>query len=131
MLSGSATPRWRSVARWLIERELRICGGLCRMTIEIFYLTAQMQRWLNFQVARHLEAQAAKLKTGKGTVLTTHPMAKLGADGPGGCVGLDRMGMPDGGCLVDETESAVPAAAVCARQSAAQSCHGEKQAVRA
>ena len=87
------------------------------MTIEIFYLTTQMQRWLNFQVARHLEAQAAK----------------LGADGPGGCVGLDRMGMPDGCYLVDETESVdtVPAA-VCARQCAAQSARdSEKQAVRA
>ena len=99
------------------------------MTIEIFYLTAQMQRWLNFQVARHLEAQAAKLKP-EGTVLTTYPTAKLGADGPGGCVGLDRMGMPDGCDRVDETESVdtVPAA-VCARQCAARD--SEKQAVRA
>jgi hypothetical protein len=104
------------------------------MTIEIFYLTAQMQRWLNLQVARHLEAQAAKLKP-EGTVLTTYPTAKLGADGPGGCVGLDRMGMPDGCYLVDETESVdtVPAAAVCARQCAAQLAtrDSEKQAVRA
>ena len=104
------------------------------MTIELFYLTAQMQRWLNLQVARHLEAQAAKLKPGKGTVLTTYPTAKLGADGPGGCVGLDRMGMPDGCYLVDETESVdtVPAA-VCARQCAAQmgTRDSEKQAVRA
>jgi hypothetical protein len=102
------------------------------MTIEIFYLTAQMQRWLNLQVARHLEAQAAKLEL-EGTVLTTYPTAKLGADGPGGCVGLDRMGMPDGCYLVDETESVdtVPAA-VCARQCAAQSARdSEKQAVRA
>jgi hypothetical protein len=103
------------------------------MTIEIFYLTAQMQRWLNLQVARHLEAQAAKLKP-EGTVLTTYPTAKLGADGPGGCVGLDRMGMPDGCYLVDETESVdtVPAAA-CARQCAAQLAtrDSEKQAVRA
>ncbi len=49
------------------------------MTLEIFYLTAQMQRWLNFQVARHLEAQAAKLKP-EGTVLTTYPTAELGAE---------------------------------------------------
>ena len=104
------------------------------MTIEIFYLTAQMQRWLNLQVARHLEAQAAKLKPGKGTVLTTYPTAKLGADGPGGCVGLDRMGMPDGCYLVDETESVdTISAAVCARQCAAQLAtrDSEKQAVRA
>ena len=89
------------------------------MTIEIFYLTAQMQRWLNFQVARHLEAQAAK----------------LGADGPGGSVGLDRSGMPDGCYLVDETGSidTIHAAAACARQSAAQMAAqgSEKQAVRA
>jgi hypothetical protein len=31
------------------------------MTIEIFYLTAQIQNWLNVRVARHLAAQAAKL----------------------------------------------------------------------
>jgi hypothetical protein len=30
------------------------------MTTEIFYLAAQIERWLNQQVARHLEAQAAK-----------------------------------------------------------------------
>ena len=30
------------------------------MTTEIFYLTAQIQHWLNQQVARHLEAQAEK-----------------------------------------------------------------------
>ena len=89
------------------------------MTIEIFYLIPQMQRWLNSQVARHLEAQAAK----------------LGADGPGGCVGLDRMGMPDGCYLADETESSetIHTAAACACQSAAQMgrLDSEKQAVRA
>ena len=104
------------------------------MTIEILYLTAQMQRWLNLQVARHLEAQAAKLEP-EGTVLTTYPTAKLGADGPGGCVGLDRMGMPDGCYLVDEAESidTMPSAAACACQSAAQlvTRDSEKQAVRA
>jgi hypothetical protein len=31
------------------------------MTTEILYLTAQLQRWLNSQVARHLAKQAAKL----------------------------------------------------------------------
>ena len=103
------------------------------MTMEIFYLTAQMQRWLNLQVARHLEAQAAKLKP-EGTVLTTHPTAKLGADGPGGSVGLDRSGMPDGCYLVDETGSIDTIhAAACAHQSAAQMAAqgSEKQAVRA
>src|SRR5258708_40362710 len=90
------------------------------MTMEIFYLTAQMQRWLNLQVARHLEAQAAKLKP-EGTVLTTHPTAKLGADGPGGSVGLDRMGMPDGCYLAGETESrdTIHTAPPCASPSAA------------
>jgi hypothetical protein len=31
------------------------------MTIEILYLTAQIQRWLNERIARHLAARAAKL----------------------------------------------------------------------
>ena len=31
------------------------------MTIEILYLTAQIHRWINERVARHLAAQAAKL----------------------------------------------------------------------
>ena len=30
------------------------------MTTHLIHLTAQIQRWLNQQVARHLEAQAAK-----------------------------------------------------------------------
>ena len=30
------------------------------MAMEIFYLTAQIQNWLNIRVARHLEAQASK-----------------------------------------------------------------------
>ena len=59
------------------------------MTIEILYLTAQMQRWLNARVARHLEAQATRLKPARWLALE-----KLGADGPGGSVGLDREGMP-------------------------------------
>ena len=33
------------------------------MTIEIFYLTEQVHRWLNAQVARHLAAQAERLMT--------------------------------------------------------------------
>jgi hypothetical protein len=68
------------------------------MTIEILYLTAQMQRWLNVQVARHLEAQAAKIRRVKGTVTT------LGPDGPGGSVGLDRQGMPEGRYHAEEPE---------------------------
>jgi hypothetical protein len=31
------------------------------MTIEILYLTTQIQRWINARVARHLARQAAKL----------------------------------------------------------------------
>ena len=31
------------------------------MTVEILYLTTQIQRWLNGLIARHLAAQAAKL----------------------------------------------------------------------
>jgi hypothetical protein len=31
------------------------------MTIELLYLTAQIQRWLNARVARHLAAQAERL----------------------------------------------------------------------
>jgi hypothetical protein len=31
------------------------------MTIEIFNLTAQIHRWLNMRVARHLAAQAERL----------------------------------------------------------------------
>ena len=68
------------------------------MTIEILYLTTQMQRWINLRVARHLEAQAAKLKPAKGRML-------LGADGPGGSVRLDRNGLPGGSGLADETDS--------------------------
>ena len=33
------------------------------MTIEIFYLTEQIHRWLNAQVARHLAIQAERLMT--------------------------------------------------------------------
>jgi len=32
------------------------------MAIEIFYLVQQIQRWLDVQVARHLEAQATRLE---------------------------------------------------------------------
>ena len=31
------------------------------MTIELLYLTVQIQNWLNDRVARHLAAQAKKL----------------------------------------------------------------------
>jgi hypothetical protein len=75
-----------------------LAKDVLKMTIEILYLTTQMQRWINLRVARHLEAQAAKLKPARGRVL-------LGADGPGGSVRLDRNGLPDGSGLADETDS--------------------------
>jgi hypothetical protein len=31
------------------------------MTLEILHLAAQIQNWINIRVARHLEAQAARL----------------------------------------------------------------------
>jgi hypothetical protein len=96
------------------------------MTIEILYLTTQMQRWINLRVARHLEAQAAKLKSAEGRVL-------LGADGPGGSVRLDRNGLPDGSGRADETESNdtihaagdanYPAAQTALRDSEKQTVH--------
>ena len=92
------------------------------MTIEILYLTAQMQRWLNLQVARHLEAQAVRLNPAEGMLMANYPMAlkELGADGPGGSVGLDRKGLPKG-YLIDETESIGTVHATAApRHSAAQ-----------
>jgi hypothetical protein len=107
------------------------------MTIEIFYLTAQLNQWLNLQVAHHLEAQAAKLKPAKGPVLTKSPKArgKLGADGPGGSVGLDCRGMPDCGESVEEAEGidAIQDAAAGTRLPAAHMavCDGEKPTVSA
>ena len=67
------------------------------MTIEFLYLTTQMQRWLNLQVARHLEAQAAKLKPAKGLM-----GKRLGTEGPGGAVSLDLAGLPAGDESDDE-----------------------------
>ena len=107
------------------------------MNVEILYLTAQLNRWLNLQVAHHLEAQAARLKAAKGPVLTTSPKAlgKLGADGPGGSVGLDCRGMPDCGESVEEAEGmyAIPDAAEGTRFPAAGMaiCDGEKPTVSA
>jgi hypothetical protein len=102
------------------------------MTIEILYLTAQMQRWLNVQVARHLEAQAARLKSAKGTTFPV-VLKELGADGPGGSVGLDRTGMPEGCYRVDETVSIDTIDAPAARHPVAQAGapDSENQTVRA
>ena len=107
------------------------------MNVEILYLTAQLNRWLNLQVAHHLEAQAARLKPAKGPVQATSPKAlgKLGADGPGGSVGLDCRGMPDCGESVEEAEGidAIPDAAEGTRFPAARMaiCDGEKPTVSA
>jgi hypothetical protein len=106
------------------------------MTIELFYLTAQMHRWLNLQVARHLEAQATKLRPAEGAVMTSGPMAsrKLGADGPGGSVGLDRRGMPACDRSAEDAEGATGRdAAAGSRYPAAQKAmlDSEKQTVRA
>jgi hypothetical protein len=49
--------------KYRARRPIRRVSDLKRttpMTMEIIYLTAQIQRWLNLRVARHLEAQAAK-----------------------------------------------------------------------
>src|SRR5258708_35780890 len=83
---------------WPIDRITGVCKGLTRMSIELLYLTTQMQHWINLRVARHLEAQAAKLKPAKGRVL-------LGADGPGGSVRLERNGLPDESGLADQADS--------------------------
>ena len=85
-----------------------------------------MQRWINLRVARHLEAQAAKLKPAKGRVV-------LGADGPGGSVRLDRNGLPDSSGLADETDSIDIPAANGANYSAAPVAlrDSEKQTVHA
>jgi hypothetical protein len=88
------------------------------MTIEILYLTTQMQRWLNLQVARHLEAQATRLSPAEGTGYPT-AVKELGADGPGGSVRLDRRGVPEG-YLVDETENIDTIHPATRRQPAAQ-----------
>jgi hypothetical protein len=50
----------RHPARWPIDREPGLAEDFA-MTIELFYLTAQIQRWLNQRVARHLAAQAERL----------------------------------------------------------------------
>jgi hypothetical protein len=51
----------RPLARWPIDRRAPDVQRITAMTIEILYLTHQLQRWINRQVARHLAAQAARL----------------------------------------------------------------------
>lgn len=61
------------------------------MSTEIFYLTSQVQRWLNRRVARHLAAQTARLTH------TTHQMAsrRPGANGLQASGGLGYPGISD------------------------------------
>jgi hypothetical protein len=44
-----------------IKASLRDLQRTTAMTVEILHLTAQIQRWLNARVARHLAAQAERL----------------------------------------------------------------------
>ena len=60
MLSTSSTPEL-GVTGLARKSRPELLQRTTAMTIEIFYLTAQIQRWLNVRVARHLEAQAARL----------------------------------------------------------------------
>ena len=78
------------------------------MTIELVYLTSQFQRWLNLQIAHHLEAQAARLEPADEHGATSGEVAlrKLGAEGAGvSPAEFGRMGMS--GCYgpADGTES--------------------------
>ncbi len=62
MICPSVTPRFRRcLGSWRITGEFKAFEKDTAMTIEIFYLTAQIQHWLNLRVARHLAAQAARL----------------------------------------------------------------------
>jgi hypothetical protein len=78
------------------------------MTIELFYVTSQLQRWLNLQIARHLEAQAARLGTSdEATPAGSGPMAlrALGADGAAvSAARVGRMGLS--GCYGGADEAA-------------------------
>jgi hypothetical protein len=100
------------------------------MTIEIFHLTAQIHRWLDHQVAHHLEAQAARFRPTEG-VVPSAPMAlrKLGADGssvPAADVG--RMGMS--GCYASAEEAAgIDEAGEGSRCSAARMAMADSETV--
>lgn len=72
------------------------------MTIEVFYLTAQLNRWLNARVARHLEAQAARFDPTKGAIGMAGPTALTarGIERPGiSAAGAGCRGTPD--CIHD------------------------------
>ena len=59
-IDGDAVAEGVTLARWPINREPGRAEDYA-MTIEILYLTHQLQRWINRRVARHLAAQAARL----------------------------------------------------------------------
>jgi hypothetical protein len=62
MLYQPSTPLMKCHLGLLMnDRKARDLNRTTAMTIEIFYLTAQIQRWLNARVARHLAAQAERL----------------------------------------------------------------------
>jgi hypothetical protein len=83
------------------------------MTIEMLYLTTQFQNWLDLQVARHLQAQAAKLK----------PASPEG-------IGMSGVGRPcdesDGFEAIDNAAGG----AACSHEASAAP-HSEKQTVDA
>ena len=61
-LRGLSQPEIRNrVDRGPVTRAGRGLAETTRMTNEILFLTGQIGRWLNLQVARHIAAQAAKL----------------------------------------------------------------------
>jgi hypothetical protein len=57
---GGDAADWRHLGS-LADRRARERQKEPAMTLEILYLTAQIQRWVNARVARHLAAQAKKL----------------------------------------------------------------------
>ncbi len=83
------------------------------MTIEIMYLTTQFNRWLNVQVARHLEAQATKLS----------PVSPEGI-GMSGCSG--RAGETDNLKAIEDLATLAPYSGegLAARHHEEQTVHG-------
>jgi hypothetical protein len=55
------TPQLEAFLRGPHRRRARTTYEDSTMTYEILYLTAQIQRWLNRRIARHLAEQAERL----------------------------------------------------------------------
>ena len=90
------------------------------MAIEIFYLTQQIHRWLNAQVAHHLAMQAEKL-------MTAHPIAS-----PTFVSSESESTAPIGGAEIAEIDCAVPRDAAAGCPAAQMGMFdSEKQTVRA